>query len=169
VLSYNARPQPTGGLNRQDRVVSEVIAKASAMHRAQPHRCPPCGQMKPAQCTIWHELFNATGSTPPYPGAPNNWKACGGSAQRDDRCSCGGRNCDPNTVQITTVNLFGNNLDRTTLSSVGSLTALNEMWFGFNSSIQAPPCHSPSRFISVHPPACISGTGCRIVHGACFV
>jgi hypothetical protein len=52
----------------------------------------PCGRVKPAQCNFWQELFDATGGTPPYPGAPNNWKGC--SLSRDDPCSCGGRNCN---------------------------------------------------------------------------
>jgi hypothetical protein len=50
----------------------------------------PCGRVKPAQCKFWQELYDATGGTPPNPGAPNTWKGCG--TLRNDPCSCGGRN-----------------------------------------------------------------------------
>jgi hypothetical protein len=77
----------------------------------------------------------ATGGTPPFPGAQNNWKQCG--SLRGDPCSCGGRNCDPQSDpsicvtcesrDITAVDLVGNNLSGTTPPTLGSLTELTYM------------------------------------------
>jgi hypothetical protein len=100
----------------------------------------PCGRVKPAQCKVWQEFYDATGSTPPYPGAPNSWKVCG--TLRDDPCACGGTNCDPTSNpicvtcangDITIVYLHDNGLTGTIPSSLKTLTELTTMGFDHNS------------------------------------
>jgi hypothetical protein len=91
----------------------------------------PCGQVKPAQCKFWQELFDSTGGTPPYSGAPSKWKNC--FNLRDDPCECGGRTCPHPTAEIcvtckngdiTAMNLEGNGLNGTIPSSISELTGL---------------------------------------------